>query len=149
MNTGFSRPCAHMWLAESYSVCAKGSGNLRLALLLSCVWWDSLWEVLASMWSTHLVLARQLPAQVVNPTHHGGRHSTCAEERSGLLLTRTKKPLAGWNYCRLSLLPGQVIEKEWKEVKERTQEIKLCPRYVLPAAYLESHRSFSCLAIIA
>lgn len=34
-------------------------------------------------------------------------------------------------------------------MKGRTQKFKLCPMYVLPAAYLESQCLFSRLAIIA
>ena len=108
MNSGFSHWCAHLWLAESYSLRAIGSGNLRLALPLSCIWWDSLWQVLASMWSRATPIALALTwfwvgsfllTQAADPAHHRGRHSARAEERSGLPLIRTKQPLVGQSCC--------------------------------------------------
>lgn len=96
-------------LEESYSLlCVTGSGNLQLALLLSCIWWDGLWEVLTSMWSraTPIALAliwfwvdSFLMTQADNPAHHRSRHSTCAEERSDLPVISPKQPLVSQSCC--------------------------------------------------
>lgn len=73
--------CSHV-AAESWSLGAIWSGNLCLARILSGIWWDSLREMLTSMWSraTPIALARtwfwvgsSLLAQVADPCSSWGQ----------------------------------------------------------------------------